>query len=121
MRHPSPTTEPGSQRAPRRRSQDRPRTEPSTRAAWPMYEFSPMTEWRTSARSAMRVLAPMVVYAPITASSSMVQFSPMNAGLPNWAEGSTDDPLPKKTPGCNSNPAMSTSTLPSRMSSWALR
>ncbi len=80
-----------------------------------------MTEWRSSARSATRVLAPTVVYAPMTASSSMVQFSPMNAGASSRADGSTEDPLPKKTPGFSSKPEMSTSTLPLRMSSWALR
>ena len=63
----------------------------------------------------------MVVYAPTTAPGPMVQLSPMKAGDSTVTEGSTDVPLPSQTPGRSSKPDTSTSTLPSRMSSWAWR
>ena len=80
-----------------------------------------MTERWSSARSATWVLAPTVVYAPSTTSRSTVQFSPTKAGESMRTEGSTDEPLPIQMPGRSSKPATSTSTFPSRMSSWALR
>ena len=59
--------------------------------------------------------------APRRTSRSTVQFSPMNAGPSMRTDGSIDEPLPTQMPGRSSNPATSTSTLPSRMSSWACR
>ena len=86
-----------------------------------MYEFSPITERRTTARSLTWVLAPIVVKAPTTAPAPMVQLSPMKAGDSMVTEGSIDVLLPSQTPGRSSKPDTSTSTLPSRMSSWAFR
>ena len=54
-------------------------------------------------------------------SRSIVQFSPMNEGESIRTLGSMDEPLPTHTPGRSSKPATSAWTLPSRMSSWALR
>ena len=80
-----------------------------------------MTERCDSTRAATWVLAPKVEYAPSTTSSSTVQFSPTKAGESMRTEGSMEEPLPIKMPGRSSKPATSTSTLPSRMSSCALR
>ncbi len=120
-RQPSPSTDPGSHRAPCRRSQDRPTTEPATRTPGPRYQLSATTDRRTSALSAIRTLEPSVVYSPRTTPGPTEQLSPMMAGPSTTAEGSTTDPLPSHTPGRRGKPSISTCTLPSWMSWWAFR